>query len=125
MTALPIWINFMKAAIAGKDDEQFPGDEEGPAMDRAGLQPPVKPGTTPGPRLNPVGTNSAVRPVAPVPRAIPANQAGGRLIAKPAAVPRTTGALVRPALPQASAPVRPAATVRRALDTSRRTPQTQ
>jgi penicillin-binding protein 1A len=26
--ALPIWINFMRAAIAGKDDEQFPGDED-------------------------------------------------------------------------------------------------
>ncbi len=25
--ALPIWITFMRAAIAGKDDEQFPGDE--------------------------------------------------------------------------------------------------
>jgi penicillin-binding protein 1A len=29
VTALPIWINFMRAAIAGKDDEQFPGDEAG------------------------------------------------------------------------------------------------
>jgi penicillin-binding protein 1A len=26
--ALPIWITFMRAAIAGKDDEQFPGDAE-------------------------------------------------------------------------------------------------
>ncbi|MGB6689504.1 MAG: PBP1A family penicillin-binding protein [Terracidiphilus sp.] len=26
--ALPIWLTFMKAAIAGKDDEQFLGDEE-------------------------------------------------------------------------------------------------
>jgi penicillin-binding protein 1A len=28
VTALPIWINFMRAAIAGKDDEQFPGDDD-------------------------------------------------------------------------------------------------
>ena len=28
VAALPIWITFMKAAIAGKDDEQFPGDDE-------------------------------------------------------------------------------------------------
>ena len=28
VAALPIWINFMRAAIAGKDDEQFPGDDE-------------------------------------------------------------------------------------------------
>ena len=26
--ALPIWIDFMRAAIAGKPDEQFPGDQE-------------------------------------------------------------------------------------------------
>jgi penicillin-binding protein 1A len=26
VAALPIWMTFMKAAIAGKDDEQFPGD---------------------------------------------------------------------------------------------------
>lgn len=29
--ALPIWIAFMKAAIAGKDSEQFPGDQMPPA----------------------------------------------------------------------------------------------
>jgi len=31
VTALPIWITFMRAAIAGKDDEQFPGDDQTPA----------------------------------------------------------------------------------------------
>ena len=31
VTALPIWIDFMRAAIAGKDDEQFPGGDEMPA----------------------------------------------------------------------------------------------
>ncbi len=35
-TALPIWINFMRAAIAGKDDEQFPADEA-PPMTRAAV----------------------------------------------------------------------------------------
>ena len=30
VAALPIWIDFMKAAIAGKDDEQFPGEENEP-----------------------------------------------------------------------------------------------
>jgi penicillin-binding protein 1A len=28
VAALPTWINFMRAAIAGKDDEKFPGDDE-------------------------------------------------------------------------------------------------
>jgi penicillin-binding protein 1A len=41
VTALPIWINFMRAAIAGKDDEQFPGDENGP-LNRADIAPPAK-----------------------------------------------------------------------------------
>ncbi len=28
VAALPIWMDFMRAAIAGKDDEQFPGEED-------------------------------------------------------------------------------------------------
>ena len=35
VTALPIWINFMRAAIAGKDGEQFPGDEDATPADQA------------------------------------------------------------------------------------------
>jgi penicillin-binding protein 1A len=31
VAALPIWIDFMRAAIVGKDDETFPGDEEADA----------------------------------------------------------------------------------------------
>jgi penicillin-binding protein 1A len=41
VAALPIWITFMKAAIAGKDDEQFPGDEAMPPMDRAATPMPA------------------------------------------------------------------------------------
>ena len=33
--ALPIWMLFMKAAVAGKDDERFPGQESIQPMDRA------------------------------------------------------------------------------------------
>jgi penicillin-binding protein 1A len=29
--ALPIWMDFMKQAVAGKPDEQFPGDMKGAA----------------------------------------------------------------------------------------------
>ena len=35
--ALPIWIDFMRAAIAGKDDEQFPGDEDAQPMQQAAV----------------------------------------------------------------------------------------
>ena len=39
VAALPIWINFMRAAIAGKDDEQFPADRETPPKTPAGPGP--------------------------------------------------------------------------------------
>jgi penicillin-binding protein 1A len=42
VTALPIWINFMRAAIAGKDDEQFPGDQKNAPASRAENLPPTK-----------------------------------------------------------------------------------
>ncbi len=38
-TALPIWINFMRAAIAGKDGEQFPGDEVATPANQAAPKP--------------------------------------------------------------------------------------
>src|SRR5208283_2574036 len=45
VTALPIWMTFMRAAIAGKDDEEFPGDggDAGSApMSRAAAGSPSK-----------------------------------------------------------------------------------
>jgi penicillin-binding protein 1A len=39
VTALPIWIDFMRAAIAGKDGEQFPGDADATPADQAALKP--------------------------------------------------------------------------------------
>jgi penicillin-binding protein 1A len=54
--ALPIWINFMRAAIAGKDNEQFPGDEDDAATDHAAMQPAVG---THGPASNPPPANKA------------------------------------------------------------------
>jgi len=42
VTALPIWMAFMRAAIAGKDDEQFPGDDESAPMNQAGAGVPAK-----------------------------------------------------------------------------------
>jgi penicillin-binding protein 1A len=43
--ALPIWMTFMKAAIAGKPDEQFPDYDSKDQMLRAGKTIPAKPGT--------------------------------------------------------------------------------
>ena len=44
--ALPIWIEVMKVAIAGKGEEQFPGDEKSDA-DEASTAHPAKPAATP------------------------------------------------------------------------------
>ena len=41
--ALPIWMQIMKVAIAGKDDEEFPGDPEQPPMLQAAASQPAKP----------------------------------------------------------------------------------
>lgn len=41
--ALPIWMQIMKVAIAGKDDEQFPGDTEQPPLLQASTAQPAKP----------------------------------------------------------------------------------
>ena len=46
--ALPIWIEVMKVAIAGKGEEQFPGDEKNDA-DEASTAHPAKPVATPRP----------------------------------------------------------------------------
>ena len=41
--ALPIWMSVMKTAIAGKDDEQFPGDEDLPPLQQAAATHPANP----------------------------------------------------------------------------------
>ncbi len=77
--ALPIWMNIMKVAIAGKDDEQFLGDqEENPTLETSTLAPArqaIPPPTNPQPTRNmqPVSkpTSLAVhppaKPIHPVP----------------------------------------------------------
>ncbi len=72
--ALPIWMDVMKTAIAGKDDEQFLGDEEASPMLRAQATAPAK-----SPILNPAG--SPVKPVS----ILRSSPAGPSAIAKPVA----------------------------------------
>ena len=63
VTALPIWINFMRAAIAGKDDEQFPGDEDGEPQQPAPESKLTPQAQAPGNRWPPPGRT--VRPALP------------------------------------------------------------
>jgi penicillin-binding protein 1A len=75
-TALPIWMDVMRVAITGKDDEQFLGEEtENPTL-KAAAQPPAKPHVKPAlpPQpvpARPLGANprAAVKPaLRPAPR---------------------------------------------------------
>jgi penicillin-binding protein 1A len=84
VTALPIWINFMRAAIVGKDDEQFPGDDENPTLDRAANQPPAK---LPLPAAAPKAAAPAVKP-ALAPTKKPAANPATRAKTRPALAPR-------------------------------------
>ena len=78
--ALPIWMEIMKVAIAGKDDEQFPGDTEQPPLEQAKA-------------VRPIGSNPALRPSPPpAPRTqAPQMPAQPRITAPPAAKPVPTG----------------------------------
>ncbi len=51
--ALPIWMEIMKTAIAGKDDEQFPGDTELPPLEQAKAAQPAKSIAPPTPLPHP------------------------------------------------------------------------
>jgi len=64
--ALPIWMNIMKVAIVGKDDEQFPGDTEQSTLEQAKAAPPGSPGPTPAAVPHQLPTLSP-RPQTPAP----------------------------------------------------------
>ena len=92
--ALPIWMTVMRAAIAGKDNERFLGDEkELPTLKSA--------------------VEASAKPAKP--------RTAAKLPALPGAQPLAAKALVKPALPQQPAaarpaPIKPEATVKPALE---------
>jgi penicillin-binding protein 1A len=66
--ALPIWMTFMRAAIAGKPDEQFPGNEDDNLMLKASAAPPAN-ATHSRPMVD-----SQIRPLKPTSPAAPASK---------------------------------------------------
>jgi penicillin-binding protein 1A len=81
--ALPIWMTWMRAAISGKDDEKFLGDETGNPTLKAAARPPViievasspakpfkvKASAKPQPPIHSQPTDTAVRPAFALPMA--------------------------------------------------------
>ena len=90
--ALPIWMTWMRAAISGKDDEKFLGDE----TDKPALKPSAQPLSKP---------EAAASPARPLNANAPANL-------QPLAKPESVGVAARqaPALPVTSSPASSRAT---------------
>jgi penicillin-binding protein 1A len=105
--ALPIWMAFMKAAIAGKDSEQFLADSEDDKTLKAAAETPAKPGTAVShvddENAKPVKTSASVREAPPAPT-LPANT---QTPVKPQVKPALT--------PKLSAPAKPANKVKPAM----------
>ncbi|MGD0830050.1 MAG: PBP1A family penicillin-binding protein [Terracidiphilus sp.] len=124
--ALPIWMTWMRAAIAGKENEKFLGDQQDDTLLRAASPGVAAPTVKAGAGGGPVSASTAAKPggaaatkvepakavVVPVAKpAVPAQSvAGGRPLVKPAlmvqpAQPKTVGT-VKPALGAGANPAR-------------------
>ena len=84
MAALPIWMSFMRTAVAGKDNEQFPVGASLPQLNRAAAQLPAATSAAAVQQKPATSTSAAQKPVE-----------------RPAAAAKP---VVRPALPPAAAP---------------------
>jgi penicillin-binding protein 1A len=75
--ALPVWMTFMKAAIAGNPDEKFSTDEPANNLLRAGKSVPVNPGTS---RSASASLAHPFKPASPVKSSAPPSSAIARVI---------------------------------------------
>ena len=102
--ALPIWMTFMRAAIAGKPDEQFPGDIDADQLLKAQSAPPA--GGQPARQV----TSNSIQSQGPATR--PAVQTGpkpaARLTEATDVVPRIKSPATEPATVQQRSTAKPA-----------------
>jgi len=126
--ALPIWMTFMKAAITGKPDEQFPGSGPDGRMLKAGTALPAKPGsgqTAPNSGARALKPATSAQPAsspspASVHTALPANSPDAKQPVRLTTDVRPGQSPVRPALPRTPPPDRPRGEVKPALSGPRR-----
>jgi penicillin-binding protein 1A len=91
--ALPIWMTFMKAAIAGKDSEKFLSDTDDDQTLKAAAEPPAKPGAAIGNAASPsvsatarpVKAGTLIKPSTPAPVAPTGTKPSTQSAAKPPA----------------------------------------
>jgi penicillin-binding protein 1A len=112
--ALPIWITFMRAAIAGKPDEQFPGDEQNDPLLKAATTLPAHPGPahSGSAQASPVSLTRTVKAAAVI-------QPHPTEVSRPAASTHAAGLQVKSALPLQPTPARSRAIVKPAMDSPR------
>lgn len=104
--ALPIWMQIMKVAIAGKDDEHFPGDVEDSTIQKASLALPSQPQSgslaasehpvaiaSPSPTTKRIQNQLSAQPIATANPIRPATGSGAAN-----SQPRRTAPVVKPAL---------------------------
>jgi penicillin-binding protein 1A len=106
--ALPIWMNVMKVAIAGKDDEHFLGNQPDNNSEKADATPPAKPIKATAEAKHPAPAPATASTAKPAPPPL------AKSIAQAAPVPSKPQ--VKPALPPPSATTKPRSTVKPALD---------
>jgi penicillin-binding protein 1A len=122
--ALPIWMDFMRAAIAGKDTEEFLSDSPDDQRLKAAVEPPANPGAIHAATIHaPVGalaravkTTAIEEQLAPAAVATPRPKSAAQSVVvvpilPPAGAPPAR-TLVKPAMPPQSAPATRPATVK-------------
>jgi penicillin-binding protein 1A len=111
--ALPIWMTVMKAAIAGKDNEKFLGDQPDTAAQKAAAALAAKGGTPslakPATPLEAKAASLGAKPATQPASGSPAKPAKTNAATKPPATPAAPSAAAKPAAPPAAKPtVKPA-----------------
>ena len=116
--ALPIWMTVMRQAIAGKDDEQFLGDQQDSQPLKAATKPLTKPSPPPAvaSSAEPMKASALVKRLAtPVTTSPTSKQPAAKSPAQPTFTSRPQ---IRPALPPQTASGKPGITVKQTMGTT-------
>jgi penicillin-binding protein 1A len=126
--ALPIWMTVMRIAIAGKDDERFPGDEQTGKPLRVAVVTPAKPvppaaGTPAKPVKTVVGAKLPAPAAVSGPGTKPPANPPAKSLVQPVEAPPAAKPQVKPALPAEPAQAKPKAVLKPAVDAEPEKPE--
>ena len=112
--ALPIWMQIMKVAISGKDDEQFPGDVEDSTIQKGSLLQLSRPLAQSGsaPAAHSVSTTAPSPTTKPIETQLPAHLPSANNPTMPVPTPSTTTSQPRSILPAVKPALTPSPSLR-------------